>query len=214
MKNKSNLQLMFEHLYRYYGPLHWWPGDSVLEIIVGAILTQNTNWENAKQAILKMKEKKLLELRMLVKISEQELAQVIKPSGYYNLKAKRLKNIIHFIDQKYDGSLVKMFNISWKVLRTELLSIKGIGDETADSILLYAGKKPVFVVDAYTKRIFQRHGLISNNDQYQQIQKICMKALPVDYILYNEFHAQIVMVGKEYCKQKKPRCHECPLHDF
>jgi len=210
----SKLLLIHQCLADFFGPLNWWPGDSALEIMIGAILTQNTNWENVSKSIKKIKEKELLNVKALFQIDEQELSQLIKSCGYYNLKAKRLKNFIRFFYQKYDGLIEKMFKEDWQYLRGELLTVNGIGQETADSILLYAGGKPVFVVDTYTKRIFQRHELVSSEDSYEQIQQVFMKNLPEDYRLYNEFHAQIVMVGKKYCKRNNPNCPDCPLSKF
>lgn len=201
-------------LYSFFGPLHWWPGDSALEVIVGAILTQNTNWNNVSKAIERIKKEELLDVESLFSIDERYLGQLIKPCGYYNLKAKRLKNFISYLYLKYNGSTEEMFNRDLLVLRTELLELNGVGPETADSILLYAGEKPIFVVDSYTKRIFQRHNYISAKDSYEQIQQYFMKNLPQDYHLYNEFHAQIVMVGKNYCKPDKPDCEKCPLSVF
>lgn len=198
-------------LTNFFGQLHWWPGDSELEIMVGAILTQNTNWQNVGKAIKNLKENNLLDVKSLFEIDEKYLGKLIKPCGYYNLKAKRLKNFISFFYQKYDGIAEVMFSKDCWLLREELLSINGIGPETADSILLYAGNKPIFVVDAYTKRIFQRHNLISEKDNYEQIQQYFMKNLPHDCHLYNEFHAQIVILGKNYCKRNNPNCQDCPL---
>ena len=212
--NDSKLLLMHQCLSDFFGPLNWWPGDSALEIMIGAILTQNTNWQNVSKAIKKIKEKELLNVKALFQIDEQKLSQLIKSCGYYNLKAKRLKNFIRFFCQKYDGLTEQMFKEDWQYLRGELLTVNGIGQETADSILLYAGGKPVFVVDTYTKRIFQRHELVSSEDSYEQIQQVFMKNLPEDYRLYNEFHAQIVMVGKKYCKRNNPKCPDCPLSRF
>jgi endonuclease-3 related protein len=198
----------------FFGPLYWWPGDSELEIMIGAILTQNTNWQNVSKAIKNLKENNLLDTKALVEIDEKILANLIKSCGYYNLKAKRLKNFIYFFYKEYDGSAEKMFSKDFWMLRKELLSINGIGTETADSILLYAGNKPIFVVDAYTKRVFRRHKIISEKDDYEQIQRYFMEKLPSDYQLYNEFHAQIVMVGKQYCKKSVPNCQDCPLAEF
>lgn len=213
-KNESKLFLMHQHLLDYFGKLNWWPGDSALEVMIGAILTQNTNWNNAIKAIERIKKEELLDVESLFRIDERYLGQLIKSCGYYNLKAKRLKNFINFFYRKYKGSSEKMFSEDCWALRKKLLSINGIGPETADSILLYAGNKPVFVVDAYTRRIFERHGCISAKDSYEQIQQYFMKNLPQDYRLYNEFHAQIVMVGKNYCKPNKLDCEKCPLSVF
>ncbi len=217
MENQSiatRLLAIHQCLSNFFGPLHWWPGDSKLEIMAGAILTQNTNWQNASKAIKKIKEKEMLEVKALFHIDEKYLGQLIKSCGYYNLKARRLKNFIHFLCQRYNGSIERMFNRHWQFLRKELLGINGIGPETADSILLYAGEKSVFVVDAYTRRIFQRHKHISPKDSYEHIQQYFMGHLPRDYKLYNEFHAQIVMIGKNYCKRNHSNCRDCPLSVF
>lgn len=210
----NRLLLIYRHLSGFFGPLHWWPGDSKLEIIIGAILTQNTNWQNVSKAIKNLKENDLLDVKALFESDEGYLAKLIRPCGYYNLKAKRLKNFISFFYGKYDGIAEVMFSKDCWLLREELLTINGIGPETADSILLYAGNKPIFVVDAYTKRIFQRHKLVSEKDDYEQIQRYFMKNLPQDCHLYNEFHAQIVMLGKNYCKRNNPNCQDCPLAEF
>ena len=214
--NTITVRLLALHqcLLNFFGHLLWWPGDSDLEIMIGAILTQNTNWQNVIKVIKKMKEEELLDVKALFYSDEKYLGQLIKSCGYYNLKAKRLKNFIFFFHQKYNGSTERMFNWDWQLLRKELLAVNGIGPETADSILLYAGRKPVFVVDAYTLRIFQRHEHISSGDSYEQVQQYFMRSLPQDCGLYNEFHAQIVMVGKNYCKRRNPNCRECPLSEF
>ena len=214
---REKLLNIHRQLKNFFGPLFWWPGDSKLEIIVGAILTQNTNWQNVTKAINNIKKQNLLKAKELYNINEKDLAQLIKPSGYYNLKAKRLKNFINYFYRSYDGSIEEIFKHDCSYLRGELLRINGIGQETADSILLYAGEKPVFVVDAYTRRIFQRHKMInpdSNKDSYENIQAFFMNNLPQDHNLFNEFHAQIVMVGKNYCKPTKPDCHNCPLSNL
>ncbi|MBN2395979.1 MAG: endonuclease III domain-containing protein [Candidatus Atribacteria bacterium] len=214
-KISERLLSMHRCLSDFYGPLHWWPGDTSLEIILGAFLTQNTNWANAEKAIQKIKKEKLLSVETLFHLSEEQLSLLIKSCGYYHLKARRIKNFLFFLSEKYSGSLEDMFNQDWQILRKELLNINGIGPETADSILLYAGNKPVFVVDAYTKRIFfDRHGYFLSEYNYEQMQKFFMKNLPDDYLIYNEFHAQIVMIGKNYCKRKNPDCFNCPLSKF
>jgi endonuclease-3 related protein len=210
----NQLKTMHQVLLEFYEPLHWWPGESKLEIIVGAILTQNTNWQNVSKAIQKLKEEGLLDVSALLLVDEKSLGKLIKSCGYYNLKARRLKNFINFLYYKFDISVEKLFKAEWQILREELLRVNGIGPETADSILLYAGEKPVFVVDAYTKRIFSRHGYFSEKENYQEVQHFFMTHLPPDYSLYNEFHAQLVMVGKDYCKKNKPFCPQCPLFPF
>ncbi len=211
---KKELITIHQCLSNYFGPLHWWPGDSALEIMVGAILTQNTNWQNVSKAIERLKEAKLLEVKSLFDVDEHELSQLIQSCGYFNLKTKRLKNFIHFFYLKYGGSTERMFHQDWFSLRNELLHINGIGPETADSILLYAGEQPVFVVDAYTRRIFLRHQYILPQDNYEDIQQFFMENLSEDYQLYNELHAQIVMVGKNFCKRNNPACRTCPLLKF
>jgi len=205
---------MFELMFNHQGPLNWWPGEDTFEIMIGAILTQNTAWKNVEKAITQMKEKKILSPEAILTIDEEELSQVIRPSGYHRIKAKRLKDFVKFIFEKYGANLIKMKTRPLYALRDELLSIKGIGAETADSILLYALEKPICVVDAYTKRILYRHKIISSSkDDYEDIQKLFMENLETDVALFNEFHAQIVNIGKNYCK-REPKCELCPLKDF
>ncbi|MCJ7657359.1 MAG: endonuclease III domain-containing protein, partial [Candidatus Atribacteria bacterium] len=195
----------------YFGPLNWWPGDTPFEIMVGAILTQNTSWNNAEKAINNLKKENLLDPRKLYGINQKELAQLVKPSGYYNIKAKRLKNFVNLFINDFEGSAEEMFSGDVRELRRKLLKVNGIGPETADSILLYAGKKAFFVVDAYTKRIFSRHKLISKDSTYYQIQEFFIKNIDRDVELFNEFHAQIVMLGKTICTSKNPDCTICPI---
>ncbi|HNR66366.1 MAG TPA: endonuclease III domain-containing protein [Atribacterota bacterium] len=213
-KNSNELYSMHQVLLEFYGSLHWWPGESSLEIMVGAILTQNTNWQNVSKAIEKMKEEGLLEVTALFHMDEKSLGKIIKSCGYYNLKARRLKNFINFFYRNYGGSVERLFSVDWKILREELLKINGIGPETADSILLYAGNKPIFVVDAYTRRIFHRHNYFSFKASYQEIQHFFMVHLPQDHSVYNEFHAQLVMLGKDFCNKNNPLCSQCPLSPF
>jgi len=211
MQKRDILLKIYKSLYDFFGPLNWWPGDTPFEIMVGAILTQNTSWSNVETAINNLKKENLLEPRKLYRINQAELAQLIKPSGYYNIKAQRLKNFINLFVNEFEGSAEKMFSDDNKELRKKLLNINGIGPETADSILLYAGKKPFFVVDAYTKRIFFRHKLISRDSTYYQIQEFFNQNLDQDVKLFNEFHAQIVMLGKTICTSKNPDCAKCPI---
>lgn len=212
-QNISNeLKAIHQRLLKFYGPLHWWPGETPLEIMIGAILTQNTSWQNVVKAIQNIKKEGLLDVSALLAISEERLATLIRSSGYYNLKASRLKNFISYFYEKYRGSTEQLFSLEWKVLREELLAINGIGPETADSILLYAGGKPVFVIDAYTRRIFERHGYLNGKESYQDIQQFFMSYLPPQVSLFNEFHAQLVMVGKDYCLKNNPKCRICPLY--
>jgi len=211
MQKRDILLKIYNSLYNYFGPLNWWPGDTPFEIMVGAILTQNTSWSNVEKAIDNLKKEDLLEPRKLYHINQEELTQLIKPSGYYNIKAKRLKNFVNIFVNDFESSAEKMFSGDSKGLRKKLLKVNGIGPETADSILLYAGEKPFFVVDAYTKRIFYRHKLISKDSTYYQIQEFFSKNLDRDVKLFNEFHAQIVMLGKTICTSRNPNCAKCPI---
>ncbi|MCM8789749.1 MAG: endonuclease III domain-containing protein [Candidatus Omnitrophica bacterium] len=207
----DKLNLIYKKLYKYFGPQRWWPADSKFEVILGAILTQNTNWQNVEKAIRNLKRKNLINIKKLHKLPLKKLANLIKPSGYYNIKSKRLKSFLRFFIDSYGASLKKMHLEDSQVLRQKLLSVNGIGKETADSILLYALNKPVFVVDAYTKRIFLRHGFIKEGPDYDEIQNLLMKNLKKDVKLFNEYHALLVRLGKEFCLKNKPRCNICPL---
>jgi len=202
---------IYEKLFKAFGPQHWWPGDTPFEIAVGAILTQNTNWGNVEKAITNLKEAKKLNSKALRNISPTKLASLIRPAGYFNIKADRLKHFIDFLADHYNGSMKKMRTEEPLPLREKLLGVKGIGPETADSILLYALEKPVFVIDAYTKRILSRHKLVSEKAAYHDLQDTFHENLPCDVKLFNEYHALFVMLGKDYCRPK-PRCEGCPLH--
>jgi endonuclease-3 related protein len=205
---------IYEILLEHFGPQGWWPGDTPFEIMVGAVLTQNTNWVNVSRAIDNLKKEDLLSFKKLYDLPVELLAEKIKPAGYFNLKAARLKNLLNFIAEEYFGSLEDMFGEDAVSLREKILTVKGIGPETADSILLYAGKKPVFVVDSYTHRIFSRHNIIAEEDGYYEIQEYFMLSLPEEEELFNEYHALIVRLGKEFCKKSKPLCSNCPLREF
>ncbi|HPI55973.1 MAG TPA: hypothetical protein PKV94_03930 [Syntrophales bacterium] len=195
---------------RYFGDLQWWPAKEPFEVIVGAILTQNTNWKNVERAIQNLREEGYLVPEKLRRARVERLETLIRPSGYYRVKARRLKKYIEFFFREYGGRIERMFAEDWRMLRAELLKVNGIGEETADSILLYAGYKPVFVVDQYTRRIFSRHGLIDGNENYEYIQRYITDRLPADVSLYNQYHALIVNTGKQFCR-KDPLCGECPL---
>ncbi|MDO9515323.1 MAG: hypothetical protein Q7J01_04380 [Syntrophales bacterium] len=207
---QEKLGAMYEVLNAYFGDLHWWPGETPFEITVGAILTQNTNWKNVETAIGKLKEAGLLDPLKLRDTEDSLVAGLIRSSGYYNLKTKRLKAFLNFLHSEYAGDLDAMFNEELWTIRGKLLGVKGIGGETADSILLYGGGKPAFVVDAYTRRVLERHDLITPDWSYQEIQSLFMDRLPHDTLLYNQYHALLVQVGKQFCK-KKPLCSGCPL---
>ncbi|MBI4688507.1 MAG: endonuclease III domain-containing protein [Nitrospirae bacterium] len=207
---KEILLKIYNTLFSAFGPQHWWPGDTPFEVAVGAILTQNTNWGNVERAINNLKKENVLNAKALHEMPHKELASLIRPAGYFNIKAKRLKEFLGFLANHYKGSMKKMKAEDADSLRKELLAVKGIGPETADSMLLYALNKPVFVVDAYTKRVLHRHNLISEKATYHEIQELFHKNIPLDIKLFNEYHALIVGVGKDYCKPK-PKCEGCPL---
>lgn len=208
---QSKLKLIYKKLYRHFGPQAWWPAENAFEVMVGAILTQNTSWLNAEKAINNLKQDSSLGPQKLYRISCSRLAKLIRPCGYYNIKAKRLKGFIEFIFKVYQGNLKKMAGLKTQTLRQQLLSVNGIGPETADSILLYALDKPIFVVDAYTKRIFSRHGFFPEEASYPEVQNLFMKNLKKDVRLFNNYHALLVRLGKEYCLKRKAKCGTCPL---
>ncbi len=206
----KTLTEIYQLLFDRFGPQHWWPGETRFEIITGAILTQNTSWANVEKAITNLKSADCLRPEKLYHLESVQLAQLIRPAGYYNIKAKRLKNFINWLFDNYDGELTNLESIDTDQLRAELLAIKGVGRETADSILLYAFDRPIFVVDAYTARIVFRHGLIGPDADYEQLRELFESSLPADTQLFNEYHALLVRVGKEFCRPKA-RCPRCPL---
>jgi endonuclease-3 related protein len=201
---------IYQRLYRAYGPMHWWPGETPFEVMVGAILTQNTSWRNVEKAIQNLKARKVLHVRGIQQLKTSQLASLIRSSGYFRIKAERLKAFVDFLSENYNGDLKKMMKEGVETLRQKLLHVKGIGPETADSILLYGLKKPIFVVDAYTKRILSRHRIISAKTSYDEVQRLFMDYLPHDEGLFNEYHALLVYLGKTLCK-KIPRCDICPI---
>lgn len=210
-KIKNRLNLIYQRLYRAFGPQYWWPAENAFEVMVGAMLTQSTSWSNVEKAIANIKKNKLLAPEKLYRLSHRTRARLIKSSGYFNIKAKRLKEFLGFFLKNYRGDLKKMRKQDTLRLREELLSVKGIGPETADSMLLYALDKPVFVVDAYTKRILLRHHLIKEDATYEETQDLFMRNLKKGTKLFNEYHALLVKLGKEFCLKSKPRCQLCPL---
>jgi endonuclease-3 related protein len=213
-KTRKQLMAMYRALFRAYGPQHWWPGETPFEVVVGTILTQNTAWINVEQAIKNLKRERLLSPARLREVAPRRLALLIRPSGYFNIKAKRLAHLMDFLEGRYRGSLARMLRDDPGELRKGLLLVNGIGPETADSIILYAAGTPVFVVDAYTKRIFTRHGLVSERAGYDDVQQLFMGSLPLDAGLFNEYHALLVKVGKIHCKKRAPQCPGCPLEPF
>ncbi len=208
----NRLHNIYEKMLGRYGPQHWWPGDTPFEITIGAILTQNTAWTNVEKAIANLKKSDVLSAAALRNMPEQELAKLIRPSGYYNVKTIKLKTFVKWLGERCGDNLDKLFQTETWALRRELLGLYGIGQETADSMLLYAGNHPVFVVDTYTKRIFSRIGLIPAGASYEQVQAMFLSSLPQDYRLFNEYHALIVRHGKETCR-KAPNCQGCCLSD-
>jgi endonuclease-3 related protein len=201
-----------DRLLAYFGPQHWWPGETPFEIMVGAVLTQNTAWTNVEKGIANLKERGLLTFAAMAALPHAVLAELIRPCGYFNVKATRLHNLFALIRERFAGDLERFAAEELPDLRQALLAVKGIGPETADSILLYAAGKPTFVVDAYTHRILSRHGLVPEEEVlYDEMQRLFMAALPPDPELFNEYHALIVRTAKEFCKKSNPRCGECPL---
>jgi len=199
-------------LYGYHGPQHWWPGDTPWEVMVGAVLTQNTAWVNVEKALSNLKRAGALAPGALRQLADEELATLIRPSGYYRAKARKLKALAEFVGG-YGDDLAVLFSEGTPALRERLLNVHGIGDETADSILLYAARRPVFVVDAYTRRIFSRLGLGPGGDSYSGWQGFFMENLPHRETRFNEYHALLVRHGKELCR-KDPRCAPCPVKDI
>jgi len=211
LQKSSGLCAYYDALFAAYGPQYWWPGRTPFEVIVGAILVQNTLWTNVEPAIANLRSEKLLTPRAMERVPLARLARLVRSSGYFRQKAKKLKSFVQFLRQEYQGSLAKMFRVPTAVLRGQLLAVYGIGPETADAILLYAGEHPVFVVDSYTRRMLERHGLTEAGHRYEDIRRYFESALPCDHALYNEFHALIVHAGKNYCRARNPRCSECAL---
>jgi len=211
MSMYNQLMDIYCRMYEHFGPRHWWPADTPFEVAVGAILTQGVAWRNVERAIKNLKQVGLLDLTAIARASHDELAELVRPTRYYNMKAKKLQAFCKYVMENYGGSLESFFARELWGLREELLGIYGIGEETADSILLYAAQKPIFVVDAYTRRIFARLGMVDAGIKYGQLQRFFMDHIPPDVPLYNEYHAQIDAVGNRYCAVKKPACGECPL---
>lgn len=209
----SDLPRIYRDLHGAFGHQDWWPGETPFEIMVGAILTQNTAWTNVELAIANLKKAGVLSPRKMRRLLRRRLARLIRPAGYFNVKARRLHAFVDFLFTEYGGNLRRMFREEPQRLREKLLAVNGIGPETADSILLYAGEMPSFVIDAYTKRIFGRHGLQTQEADYATWKALFEKALPKDVALYNDFHAQIVHLGKHHCKTR-PVCRGCPLEKY
>lgn len=214
MQTSEELQGIYQRLSSHYGPQNWWPAESRFEVMVGAILTQNTSWQNVEKALANLQAAELLSLGSMSALTVEELAEHIRPAGYFTLKANRLQNLFHLLNEQWDGDLDYFFQQPAMALREQLISVKGIGPETADAIVLYAAEKPVFVVDNYTHRILSRHDIIPRDCGYYEIQEILTDNLDEDVQLFNEFHALLVQVGKEFCKKTNPKCNECPLKNL
>lgn len=209
MRN-GQLKKIYSRLFAAFGPQHWWPGETAFEVAVGAILTQNTNWGNVERAIGNLRNEGLLDAEHLHRLPVEQLADLIRPAGYFNIKAKRLKNFVEFLVLYYGGRMRTMKKEEASTIRDKLLSVNGIGPETADSIILYALGKPVFVVDAYTKRVLSRHNALEHAASYGDFQQLFHNSLKRDTVMYNEFHALFVRLGKEHCRTQ-PICAGCPL---
>jgi endonuclease-3 related protein len=210
MNHRKELLEIYDALLTHFGHRGWWPADTSFEAIIGAILTQNVAWHNAKKAIDNLKDAGMLDPEKLYAARAEDIAPLIRPSRFYNMKAVKIKNFLQFFKDEYDLDLDAMAREDTDVLREKLLGVKGLGKETVDSILLYACYKPVFVVDAYTKRIFVRYGLIGPDAGYDDIQAFFTANLPEGVPLYNDFHAQIVHLGNAVCKTV-PDCAGCPI---
>ncbi len=206
----NRIEEIHTRLFDHFGPQHWWPGETPFEVMLGAVLTQNTSWRNVSMVIEALRQDGLLSFAALESLPIEVLAEKIRSSGYYNQKAKRLKGLFAAIRED-SGSLETFFDQGTETLREKLLAVKGIGPETADSITLYAAGKPVFVVDAYTYRILLRHDLIAEDAGYEEIQELFLGKLPTEAPLFNEYHALLVRLAKEYCKKSSPLCDSCPL---
>lgn len=214
MNRETLLLSMYQAMLDQLEPSSWWPAETPFEMAVGAILTQNTNWKNVEKAIGNLKAANALSPAAMAALPADELAELIRPSGYFRMKAQRLKGLVAFIKEHADGELESLAGRGLDELRPLILSVKGVGPETADSILLYALGEPTFVVDAYTRRILSRHGLLPEDTHYEEVREFFMDVLDPDPALFNEYHALIVRVAKDYCLKKAPRCEGCPLKEF
>jgi len=208
-----DLRRIYRRLRRRFGDAGWWPGETPFEVCVGAILTQNTSWSNVEKALSRLRRRGLLSFARLAALPPSRLAPLIRSSGYYNVKARRVRAFLDFLEAQYRGRVEEMAGEPAAALRARLLAVPGIGRETADSIVLYAAGLPLFVVDAYTRRVFSRLGLLRGDEPYDEVQRFFMEKLRPDARLYNDYHAQIVLLGKDVCRPR-PRCDRCPLDDL
>lgn len=213
LRLRDRLMRLYGALLAYFGHRNWWPGETPFEVVIGAILTQNTSWANVEKAIWNLKREEIFTPEAILSLPDEKLAVLIRPSGYYNQKARRLKTITRWFIERESHHPDKADDISTDALREQLLALNGVGDETADSILLYACGRTVFVVDAYTRRIMSRLGYCAADVKYSELQRLFCDNLPSDRLLYNDFHAQFVALGKDHCRPK-PHCDACPVRDF
>jgi len=210
---KYTLETVYRRLLAAFGPQHWWPAEEPFEVIIGAILTQSAAWVNVEKAIANLRKAEALSPAALRHLSPNELARLIRPSGYFNAKSRKLKALAVWLGEHYHDNLEKLFAVETGQLRRQLLAVHGIGPETADSIILYAAGKPVFVIDAYTRRIISRLGPAPSRDSYTAYQALFMENLPPDAAMYNEYHALLVCLGKQACRTR-PLCGHCCLSDL
>jgi endonuclease-3 related protein len=210
-KMRGNLRRYYRRLYRHFGPQGWWPGRTRLEIVLGALLTQNAGWTNVEKALANLRRAGLLSYERLHRLPASRLAPLLRPSGSFRQKTRYLRHFLNHVQKHHQGSLARMLGGPTKALRDELLSLTGVGEETADSILLYAAGRPVFVIDAYTRRVLARHKLADSDAPYNELQSFIHRHLPGDAQLFNEYHALLVAVGKSYCHPAQPNCASCPL---
>jgi endonuclease-3 related protein len=210
----SLLPEYYDALFTAFGPQHWWPARTAFEVVVGAILTQNTSWRNVEPAIANLRTARVLSRAGMERISLARLAQLIRPSGYYRQKARTLKEFSAYLRARQRASLARMLRTPAAELREQLLAVRGIGPETADCILLYAAGRPVFVIDAYTRRILERHGMAHPGQPYDELRRLLERTLPAEPRLLNEFHALLVETGKKFCRPRDPACAGCPLERF
>ena len=210
---RARLLRIYRRLRERHGPAGWWPGETPFEVCLGAILTQNTAWTNVERALNVLRSRDLISFEALDALSAAEIAPLIRASGYFNVKARRVRAFLDFLGAAYGGRLEALSREEPGVLRQRLLAVAGIGRETADSIVLYAAGHPSFVIDAYTRRVFTRLGLLGGGESYTEVQRLFEENLPRDAALYNDYHAQIVRLGKDFCRPR-PLCPECPLADL
>lgn len=211
---KPPIHEVYTTLFRRYGEQHWWPAESRLEMMLGALLTQNTAWTNVEKALENLRQHRALNFEILEETPPEQLIEWIRPAGFFNQKSAYIKAMISAVRDRFGGSLDKLFALETAALRKELLSWKGVGKETADSIMLYAAGKPIFVIDAYTQRICRRHGWIGEKAKYDDVAELFTSNLPEDTQLFNEYHALIVRTCKDYCSARNPKCEACPLKGF